>query len=226
MNVGIDIKKYFAAKSNRTKITDEDIKILNKRVKTYKIVLYFLILFFCFSLINVITYDNITTDKMFIWNSLNCMTSGMLFFCFIPVTIYLRHQAKKILKSKHVNVVIGVLEEVDYAGRSRAPYFRIGGSPYKVAIWHTWRFKPGMCLEIRYVRDYFISIKRYNDKMYDVEQIVERDKEEWEAFKLSLDLMEEQLKKSIAEDDAEEKRKVPRTGAVKKKNSSKIKEKK
>ena len=184
------MKSYFRTQNHREKMTQEDIDLLTARLKRDKILLVvsFLLSITTIYLISSYTFygyalrriDPVEMKQYFVFNNVITflLLSGIVVFpTLFFVQIYAITNIQKGIKKGVIRVVRGVLTGKEFAGRSRAPYFWIGGSTLvKVGFWHDWKFKEGMCVEYKSMnKDYFISLKRYDNEMYDVEKTAKKE---------------------------------------------------
>ena len=176
------MKSYFRTQDHREKMKEEDFALLYARLKRDKIlfVIFLILSFISWYVLLVFTFVGNNDKNVSI---LSLPVSIIIFFVSVVfpiitfVLIYAIHNIKKGIKKGSLRVVRGVITGKEYAGSSRANYFWIGGSTLlKVGFWHDWKFKEGMCIEYKSMnKNYFVSLRRYDNEMYDVEKTAKRE---------------------------------------------------
>ena len=184
------MKSYFRTINHREKMTQEDIDLLTSRLKRDKMlsIIFLILTIVTVYLLGSYTFFGDVFRGLFEYELkgnyyFNFAFTMMLFFGLVGfpivffVQIYAITNIKKGMKKGVVKVVRGVLTGKEFAGRSRAPYFWIGGSSLvKVGFWHDWKFEEGMCVEYKSMnKDYFVSLRRYDNEMYDVEKTAKKE---------------------------------------------------
>ena len=176
------MKSYFRTQNHREKMTQEDIDLLTARLKRDKI-LSIIFLAFSFLAWYILLFYTLVGVSYKRSSTLNFPLTVIVFFLSVisPIVFFVQIYAitniKKGMKKGVIKVVRGVLTGKEFAGRSRAPYFWIGGSSLvKVGFWHDWKFEEGMCVEYKSMnKDYFVSLRRYDNEMYDVEKTAKKE---------------------------------------------------
>jgi len=174
-----ELKQVFIPYTNIYEpITTEDRSSLENSIKRLKVLLNIVsILFFVsFSIICVLIYEYFTKNNIWLIDNeikavvfTACFLSGISGLVFIPELINKIKLNKKILESKKIGVVRGVVES-KFFNRS-APCFSIaGGAPFDLKNAIDCSCSPGQYIELR-SNPY--TIRRVDDNLYDVNFIYE-----------------------------------------------------
>ena len=183
------MEEFFATTINIEKLSKDDVKLLKKRLKIFNTCLkffYSVLLIAAASIFLIVVFhtkiENINSiiDKYNIFLELYLFYFfSALIFVFTPFLLLYIFFLEQILKGNYVVVCTGVVTNIHSSGSiAGGSYIYIGPLTLILNRWLPSEIKIGTCIQYRYsVRDYCISIKRYNKIMYDPEKIYKIEEE-------------------------------------------------
>ena len=194
------MEPYFKTTIEVEDLSKDDILILQKRLKRNDIILKifkYTLLMAITSLVLLFLPFKYNEKIDFFIAEYYFEIGGLLFFivililCFGIEIIYYRFIIEQALKNNYVVVCTGVLTEIWFkggAGVRGSSLISIGSRQFSIAGPSTRKLKVGTCIQYRFfgthIKSYCVSVKRYNQIMYDHQYIFQIEEKDLE---LSLD---------------------------------------